>query len=169
MYTPHVPNFLKVTYRVPEFVPRTGTNHEPCDYALNNSFSLLNCDDNDDSDLNLLGKTTTCIVDNSDSNNVEAVENTILDMVMNKIPSCSEKPSKSQDFSGVSKDFPECVVNSSKHLKYKDPGRLSFPINPTNSIIFDPLGALISVNQIARYNFVTPITTNLSSFISANK
>ncbi|KAK2380980.1 disease resistance protein RUN1 [Trifolium repens] len=33
MYTPHVPNSLKVAYRVPEPVPRTETNCEPCDYA----------------------------------------------------------------------------------------------------------------------------------------
>ena len=32
MYTPHVPNSLKVAYRVPEPVPRTETNCEPCDY-----------------------------------------------------------------------------------------------------------------------------------------
>ena len=34
MYTPHVPNSLKAAYRVPEPVPRTETNCEPCDYDL---------------------------------------------------------------------------------------------------------------------------------------
>ena len=34
MYIPHVPNSLKVAYRVPEPVPRTETNCEPCDYGL---------------------------------------------------------------------------------------------------------------------------------------
>jgi hypothetical protein len=32
MYTPHVPNSLRVAYRVPEPVPRTEANCEPCDY-----------------------------------------------------------------------------------------------------------------------------------------
>ncbi|MCH79553.1 hypothetical protein A2U01_0000304 [Trifolium medium] len=31
MYTSHVPNTLKVAYRVPEFVPRTEVNCEPED------------------------------------------------------------------------------------------------------------------------------------------
>jgi len=33
LYTPHVPSFLKVANRVPEFVPRTEANDEPCDYG----------------------------------------------------------------------------------------------------------------------------------------
>jgi hypothetical protein len=33
MYTPHVPNSLKVANRVPEFVPRTEANCEPGDYG----------------------------------------------------------------------------------------------------------------------------------------
>jgi len=35
LYTPHVPSFLKVANRVPEFVPRTEANDEPCDYGWN--------------------------------------------------------------------------------------------------------------------------------------
>jgi len=35
MYTPHVPNSLKVAYCVPEPVPRTEANYEPCDYDHN--------------------------------------------------------------------------------------------------------------------------------------
>jgi hypothetical protein len=40
MYTPHVPNSLKVAYRVPEPVPRTETNCEPCDYGSNSKASI---------------------------------------------------------------------------------------------------------------------------------
>jgi len=40
LYTPHVPSFLKVANHVPEFVPRTEANSEPCDYELNFLFGV---------------------------------------------------------------------------------------------------------------------------------
>jgi hypothetical protein len=40
MYTPYVPNSFKVTYRVPEPVPRTKANCEPGDYDLDSTWDL---------------------------------------------------------------------------------------------------------------------------------
>ena len=34
MYFPHIPNFLKVVYRVPKLVPRNEDNCESDDYVL---------------------------------------------------------------------------------------------------------------------------------------
>jgi len=41
MYTHHVPNSLKVAYRVPEPVPRTEANYEPCDYGSTFSRKII--------------------------------------------------------------------------------------------------------------------------------
>jgi len=41
MYTPTYPNSLRVTYRVPEPVPRTEENCEPGDYGLKLLYAVL--------------------------------------------------------------------------------------------------------------------------------